>query len=672
MKTFPLMTARLLSGFSALGLALTLTPLGHAASCPTVADPMGVKTSFPQQLDLTDYKTIDIKGNPLFAGDNLPPAAKRIPTDALVVLPYDDCGQYGGTLRGLSNATEAGTSDLLSIRHVNLFRYSDDLKTIVPNVAKSWEYNSDFTKLTVTLRKGHKWSDGEPFTSADIAFWYNDLILNKNIFPKTATSWLFDGEPMTIDTPDDTTVVFNFPVPNPTMVIKLATSYEQPFQPRHFFEKMHGTYNPDAGKLAQKRGFESWGDLVNNYYGGSDWKDVPSPLLKGTDSVVVPTLESHIVIEETSKGRKLKANPYFFQIDSAGNQLPYIDFIDERYIADKEVRNLKIASGEVDYKTQSLFLEDFSYFKENEGNGNYRVELSSGLGTGSYYSFNTTVEDKNKREFFANPRFSEAMSMALNREEINELVYLGQGEPMAGTLFEPLTVDFIDEGLRKYATEYAPKRAAAILDDLGLVDRNGDGLRDLKNGETMIVRLLYSNQGSPVRLHELAAGYWTDIGVRVDLREVTSDEYRELGSKDGLDIAAWNGASIPYVSVSQDNTYIVPPFGTYFEPVTGFGWAQWKQSNGAEGVEPPADIKKLWDLGPQFLQQAPGSTEGAKVGREIAEIYTKNFIRLGVIGNVSAPVIKHNRIKNIPTFSVASYDYYRTYPFRAPQWYIQD
>ncbi|WP_343563499.1 ABC transporter substrate-binding protein [Kiloniella sp. b19] len=662
----------LIAGASALAMTMGFSPAAHAASCPTVNDPMGVDTAFPQQLDLTDYKALEIKGNPLFDGENLPAAADRIPAEALVVLPYDDCGQYGGTLRGLSNATEAGTSDLLSVRHVNLVRYSDDLQTIVPNIAKSWEYNDDFTKLTFKLREGHKWSDGEPFTSADVAFWYNDLILNKNIFPETPSAWLFDGKPMKVETPDATTVVFNFPVPAPSLTVKLASTFAQPFQPKHFFEKMHATYNPDADKLATEKGFENWAAMVNNYYGASDWKDVPSPLLKGTDTVVVPTLESHILIEETSEGRKLKANPYFFQVDTAGNQLPYIDFIDERYVPDKEVRNLKIANGEVDYKAQALFLEDFSYYKENEGNGNYTVELSPGLGTGSYYSFNTTIEDENKREFFANPKFSEAMSIALNREEINELVYLAQGEPMMSSLFEPLTADFIDEDLSRFAIDYDPEKAKAILDELDLVDRNGDGLRDLKNGDTLIVRVIYSNQGAPVRMHELAAGYWGDIGVRVDLKEVTSDEYRELGNNNALDIATWNGASKSYTAVFQSSENIVPPFGDYFEPVTGVGWAQWKQSGGTEGVEPPADIKKLWDLTDQFLQKAPGTAENEELGQELAAIHNRNFIRMGVIGNVSAPVIKHNRVKNIPLFSAATYDYYRTYPFRPSQWYIEN
>ena len=133
----------------------------------------------------------------------------RLPSEPLVVVPYDSVGTYGGTFRMLSNATEAGTSDLLSTRHVNLVRYSDDLTTIVPNIAKDYEWNDDYTQLTFTLRKGHKWSDGAPFTSADVKFWYDHLMMDTNIREKPYSYLLVAGERMTVDEIDDVTVRFN-------------------------------------------------------------------------------------------------------------------------------------------------------------------------------------------------------------------------------------------------------------------------------------------------------------------------------------------------------------------------------------------------------------------------------------------------------------------------------
>ncbi len=154
------------------------------AACPavTVADSMGVpEGKYRQQYELSEFQslancTLEFAGNPDAAALNgrirgnpdLPSLAERLPEEPLVVAPYNEIGKYGGTFDVLSNATEAGTSDFLSVRHVNLVRYSDDLQTVVPNIAKDWKWNDDFTQLTFFLRKGHKWSDGAPFTSEDV------------------------------------------------------------------------------------------------------------------------------------------------------------------------------------------------------------------------------------------------------------------------------------------------------------------------------------------------------------------------------------------------------------------------------------------------------------------------------------------------------------------------
>jgi len=180
------------------GVALFALPAAAMANCPgiTVADMGGIAMGdYPQQFELSAFQeatgcTMEFSTNPeiealnaLIRGNgDLPPLADRLPSEPLVVVPYASIGQYGGTLDVLSNATEAGTSDVLSVRHVNLVRYSDDLQTIVPNIAKAWEWNDDFTQLTFMLREGHKWSDGAPFTSADVKFWHDNLMLDTNIF----------------------------------------------------------------------------------------------------------------------------------------------------------------------------------------------------------------------------------------------------------------------------------------------------------------------------------------------------------------------------------------------------------------------------------------------------------------------------------------------------------
>ncbi|MBW7883529.1 MAG: ABC transporter substrate-binding protein [Caldilineaceae bacterium] len=657
--------------------------------CPavTVANSQGVPAgAFPQQYELAEFQELagcelTFQENPNIAALNarisgnlteLPPVAERLPEEPLVVAPYEEIGVYGGVLDGMSNATEAGTSDLLSVRHVNLFRYADDLQTVVPNVAKSFTWNEDFTELTIELRAGHRWSDGEPFTAEDIVFWYNDLILNKNIYSETPSRWLFDGQPMQVEALDDVTVKITFPVPTPGIVNRFAADYGQPFQPKHFLSQFHIDYNADADKLAAEKGFDSWADLLNNYYGASDWKDVPSPLLDGTDTIVVPTLESHILVEETTEGRKLVANPFFHMVDTAGNQLPYINEINERYIPDAEVRNLKLTNGEVDYKSQAVFIENFPLYKENEQKGNYRIDLPQGLGEAGFYSFNVNHKDPEMRRIFEDLRFRQAMSLALNRDEINEVVYLGQGVPQQAVPIEPATVSFITEEMLNYMIEYDPDQANALLDEMGLADVDGDGFRERLDGSPFVVQIQYSNQGAPIRLHELVKEYWEAVGVRIQLKEVTSDEYREQGNNNDLDVTVWknDGTSAPIIS--QDITMMVPPFGDYFNPGTGFEWATWKATGGAGGVEPPDDVKKVYELAGEFIRYPLGSEESDRIGREIIELHVKNLWKIGVVGNLVAPVYRHNKVGNIPDFTVQSYDYYWAYPFRPQQWFLRE
>ena len=295
------------------GVALIALPGSAIANCPavSVADSMGIAPgAYPQQYELSAFEaaancSMSFSAHPEIAALNdriqgngaLPALSDRLPAEPLVVVPYGSVGKYGGTLDVLSNATEAGTSDFLSVRHVNLVRYSDDLQTIVPNIAKAWKWNSDFTQLTFHLRKGHRWSDGAPFTSADVKFWYDNIMLDTNIFEKPKDYATVAGQAMTVDAPDDVTVVFNLPAPKPGLLAHFATHFAQGFQPKHFLGQFHPTINADADANAQSLGFENGYDAIKAYYGNSDWTDTPSPMLSKPDLVAglpaatTPTLE---------------------------------------------------------------------------------------------------------------------------------------------------------------------------------------------------------------------------------------------------------------------------------------------------------------------------------------------------------------------------------------------
>ncbi len=669
---------------------LSMVATSAIANCPpvTVADAQGVGAgAYPQQYELSEFQSLascelafsenpdiaslngKIRGNP-----DLPPLAERLPEEPLVVAPYDEIGQYGGSLRALSNATEAGTSDFLSTRHVNLVRYSDDLETIVPNVAKSWEWNDDFTELTFSLRKGHKWSDGAPFTAEDVKFWYDHLALDSNVIEKPKDYVLIGGERMTVDVVDPQTVRFNLPAPKPGLLAHFATSFAQGFQPKHFLGQFHPDVNPEADAMAQAAGFENGYALIKAYWGNSDWTDTPSPLLNSPDKVadlpadVYPTLESHITVGETTEGRRYVANPYFFMVDTQGNQLPYISEQDEQYINDAQVRLLKLVNGEVEYKTQSLQLSDVPLLLENQEKGDYTIDIRPKIAMHAF-SFNVTSEDPEKRKVFGDLRFRKAMSIAINRDDLNEVAYFGQGQPQQYIGFSPAP-GFVDEKWKSYAIEYDLDQAKSLLDEVGLKDTNGDGFRELPNGDNLVINMQFATQGIAGQVVELVGQYWSEAGIQTTVKEITPDEYRSAQSSNALDVGMWEKGQ-PLGIVLGNNELWVAPFENYFAHRVGMLWGEYFESDGAKGVEPPDYVKQLKDDIDAFQSTPVGTPESDELGARLVQNMVENLLFIGT-AMTPDPIYHRNALKNVVEFKTASYEYYRTFPYRAQQWSLSE
>ena len=667
------------------------TGAAQAASCPavTVADDKGVPSgAYPQQYDLAEFQSLAnctlsfsanpdsaalnarIRGNPALPSD----LANRLPSEPLVYAPYDAIGKYGGTLDVLSNATEAGTSDFLSVRHVNLVRYSDDLQTVVPNIAKGWEWNDDFTQLTFFLRKGHRWSDGAPFTAEDVKFWYDELALDPKIMEKPKDYVLVGGEPMTVDVIDPQTVRFNLPAPKPGLLSHFATSFAQGFQPKHFLGQFHPDVNADADALAQAAGFENGLAVIRAYFGNSDWTDTPVPLLNSPDRVAnlpadtMPTLESHITVSDTTEGRHYVANPYFHIVDTQGNQLPYISEQDEIYANDNEIRILKLINAEADYKSQSLQLPSAPLLLEHQESGDYTIDLRPEI-TLANVSFNVTHADLEKRKVFGDLRFRQAMSIALNRDEINEVGFLGQGIPKQYVGFSP-SPSFLDPKWESYMIQYDPEAANSLLDAIGMKDIDGDGMRELPNGEKLILNMQFATQGVAGEVVELVCQNWSEVGIQCMVKEVTPDEYRSSQSSNNLDVGSWR-KSQPMAIVLGNNELWVPPFENYFGHRTGMLWAEYVDSKGASGVKPPAYVTQLIDDINAFQSTMAGTAESDELGARMVENMVGNLLFIGLV-QAPAPVYHRNALKNFPFFKTHSYEYYRTYPYRGTQWYFDE
>ena len=673
--------------------AIALATSGHAVAveCPaiTIADMQGVPTgAYPQQYELGEFQSaagncrLKFQDNPAISKLNqrirgnpsLPSVAKRLPQEPLVVVPYDVIGRYGGTLDALSNATEAGTSDFLSIRHVNLVRYADDLATIVPNVAKDWKWNDDFTQLTFFLRKGHKWSDGMPFTAEDVKFWYQDISLDTNVIKKPKDYVLVAGKPMTVDVLNAHTVRFNLPAPKPGLLAHFATSYAQGFQPKHFLGQFHPKINPNADQLAKSMGFENGYAVISVYYGNSDWTDTPTPMLSHPDKVInlpkntMPTLESHILVKETPDGRHLVANPYFFMVDTAGNQLPYINEQDEIFINENEIRVLKLVNAEADYKSQSLRLPSVPLLLENREKGNYAIDMKPRI-TMPVFSFNVTSTDQEKRKIFNNLKFRQAMSAAINRDEINEVAFFDLGQPKQYVPFSPAP-EFVDPKWLQYYASYDPEQSRKLLDEIGVIDQDGDGYRDLQNGDRFVLNLQFSTQGISGPVVELVAQHWTQVGIQSISKEITPDEYRSAQSSNQLDVGMW-GKGQPLAIVLGNNELFVAPFENYFGHRAGMLWAEYIDSNGSKGVKPPPYVYQMAKDIDTFQSLVAGTPESNQIGARLIRNMVENLLFIGTV-QAPNPIYHRTALKNFTEFKTWSYEYYRTFPYRPQQWYLTD
>jgi peptide/nickel transport system substrate-binding protein len=649
-------------------LSLLISSMATAAQWPTVADPKGIKTAFPQQLELEDYakqigKKLTFKENPMFSEKvkkgELPAVEKRLPAEPLVVMPYDEVGKYGGKLRGIAIAYESGTSEIMAWRQANLVRFNDDCRTVVPNVAKSWKWNQDYTGITFTLRKGHRWSDGSPFTADDVVFYMDDIILNKEIHKATPSPWGPMGA--SVEKIDALTVKFKFKKPFTGLLYYLGGdgSYFDAFAPKHFLKQYHIKYNPKANEEAKKNGFDDWVQQFGVYW--NKWKDA---VIASPDGLKVPTLESHVMTKISTQRRVFVANPYFFKIDTAGNQLPYIDTHHERFL-EKQLWPLEIMNGNVDQKSQNMPLDIYPTLKENETKGNYTLQLPPGM-AGPTFIFNMTDKDPVLRKIYADVRFRYAMSLAINRDEVNETLFLGLCTPEQAL---PQMVAFVTEADKKFMTAYDPKRANELLDEMGL-KRGKDGIRLRSDGKKLTVLWEYTLQyvWSP-EFPALIADYWRSVGVNVLLKEVNTQLTRDKQTSNTLDITSeWMPPYEPLLLASPEN--FVPPYSS-FMPIMGIPWLDWRTSGGKTGEEPPGWVKRLWEIGDEWVTLTIGSPRYMELGKEMIRINLENLVVIGTLSDVPLINVVSNRLGNVPKWTINTYGYGYSYPYRANQWYFK-
>ncbi len=468
------------------------------------------------------------------------------------------------------------------------------------------------------------------------------------------------GKPVDVIKIDDQKFRLDFAAPYPGLLHYLATggSYFAAYAPKQHYMKYHIKYNPDADVEAKAAGFESWVQRFGLIW--HKWKDAENIT---PHAMTRPTLESHIIeLETNTQRRQYVSNPYYFKVDTAGNQLPYIDRHHERFL-DQELFVLSILNGEVDQKAQTVGLSNYPVLKEGEEKGDYYLQLPPG-NVGPPIVFNQTIKDPRMRAVYGDVRFRKAMSLAINRAELNDVLWMDLGRPEQAL---PLGVPFVTDAERNYMIEYDTAAANKLLDEMGM-KRGSDGMRLHPDGKPFNILWEHSLQFSTsTEFTTLVREYWMAVGINVTLKEITSQLTREKATNSTSDInMEWDVPFEPNL-ISQIDYYI-PPYGD-IGPLVGVQWRDWIVTSGATGEEPPAWAKRLFELSEVWKTVLPGSDRYMDIGREMVRINLDNMVIIGTVADLPGPTVVSNRLRNVTKWTVQNYNYGRTYPFRPDQWY---
>lgn len=580
----------------------------------------------------------------LVASGELPPVEERLPKEPAVVEVVEEIGQYGGTWQRAA----LGVNDIQLVARLSyetLVRWNHDATDVVPNVAKDYEITNDGRTFTFYLREGMKWSDGHPFTADDIEFWWNDVILNTDLTP-VPPEWLtIDGELPEFVKIDDYTVQWTFPQPYGLFLRAIATrgNYDESMTTysKHYLSQFHPNYRSEEElkALLAQEGMENWFQL---------FRQKMDARIHGAEVPVIwpwyvtrPSPAQPVVAER---------NPYYWKVDTEGNQLPYIDQVTHYVVENPEVLNLRAASGEIDMQLRHILVDNLPVFVRNAQQQDYRVLQWQGAEASNFLVYpNMFVENDTLRQLNRDKRFRQALSLAIDRNEINDLGYLGLGRPrQVGAI--PLSPVY-EEGVDQAYVERDLDEANRLLDEIGLTERDSEGYRLGPDGQRLSITLDLAPVFGPwPRMGELVVDYWSDIGIRAQLNVMERSLFQERAESGNWEWGVWmsDRGATPEV----EPLFLLPGRGqTAYSP-----WFDWFSTQGRQGEPPPegSPERLAYDLYAR-VKATPDQDELIELMKEIIRLNVENLWYIGTVGDMPHIVIVKNDFRNVPEVAVSDW-----------------
>jgi peptide/nickel transport system substrate-binding protein len=586
----------------------------------------------------------------LVAEGKLPPVAERIGQDPLVIKPLRSIGRYGGEIR----RGYVGTSDSPNAERFcagpDTFLYWDyKFENIVPNIALGYEFSDGDKVLTLQLRRGMRWSDGAPFTADDIVFWRDDINLNQDL-ASASTALMTSGGPVQVRKIDDYTVEFIAPVPVPTLPAMMASGTDiggpseygatggGGFAPMHYLSQFLPKYTSEAeaNAKANAAGFQTWALYVQQLMTWTLNTDLP---------VVTPWVLTSPITEPPWT---FAANPYSIWVDTQGNQLPYIPKITMQDAQNLQVLQTQAVAGAYDFQDRGLDLSSLDVllnYQQRSGYTIYRApqdDLSIKIRLNLAYN-----QDETMGNLIRNVNFRRALSLAVNREEINEIYLFGTGVPTASMVADNDKYFPGPAWRTKWAT-YDLKQANQLLDEMGLTKRDSSGYR-LRPDNGGRIRLDFSATTSYVDfslVSETIGTQWQDIGIDISVAEPGSEIVDQILANQVMVMPLTSYPTDVFVSCDE----ILPTDDV--SGVMGIPYAQWFNSGGKQGIRPPQSL--MLDQAMAWYRSGLEETDEAKriaLGKQIYMMHADQVWSIGVVG--FAPLVyglylAKNNLGNVP------------------------
>ncbi|PDT83828.1 ABC transporter substrate-binding protein [Sinorhizobium sp. BJ1] len=583
---------------------------------------------------------------PLVVEGKLPPLSERLPKTPRVInvaAMGRQAGRHGGTIRSLIGSAK-------DIRLMTIYGYArlvgyDETLNLHPDVLERYETVEDRI-FTFHLREGHKWSDGTPLTAEDFRYCFEDVLLNEDLSPAgLPTAMVMDGQAAKFEILDERTLRYSWPMPNPDFLQKLAAP--QPLvlaMPSAYLKQFHKKYQEEdkLKALMKEERVKKWHQLHQRMARSYRPENPDLPTLDPWRNTTPLPAEQFVFVR----------NPFFHRVDENGLQLPYIDkFV--LSVSSSALIPAKAGTGESDLQAVGIDFVDYTYLKDAEKRYPVKVKLWKKT-SGSRLALlpNLNCADPVWRPLLRDVRVRRALSLAIDRREINMAVFYGLTKESADTVL-PDSPLFRPEFASAWVA-HDPEQANALLDQAGLAKRDSDGIRILPDGRR--AQIVVESPGESTLdtdVLQLITDYWQKVGISLFIRTSQRDTFRSRAVGGEITMSMWFGIDNGVPTADMNPGQLAPTADDQLQwPVWGLNYISHGEMGEAPDLEP---VVELLDLLKRWRHSADDA-ERADIWRQMLSIYTDQVFSIGLVNGSFQPILVTTKLRNMPEEALWGFD----------------